>query len=213
MKKRKKYFGKNTIPKIFFALGAATIAFGGFQFLVGNTYGAMLFGAIGAFLIFIKTELQLSDKQIDALVQESQDEYLEEHIKGKLIGKQELNPKDFTLFSGYIRDGNDVSFKSCRDGKMRTSKYYVTAISANKNECTVSAKIYDMFSKETPEDEFIFTRGASEIRFEKKETEFPKGNYECVLRTVQGSTEKEIRFYLPTGDFLVEQIIEKLEAL
>lgn len=213
MKKRRKYFENRSLPKILLVISVAAIAFAGFQFMVGNTYGAMFFGVIGAFLLFLRSEIQLSDKQIDAIMQASKDEFAEEHIKGKVIGKQELNPKDFNIFSGYIRDGEDVRFKSCRDGKMRTSKYYVTAITANKNECTVISAVYDLFSEQSPEDAMIYTRGTKDIRFDKKETEFPKGNYECNLSVTQGSTENEQRFYLPTGDFLVDQLIESIEAL
>ena len=214
MKKKKKniyenYFGRN-IARIIYVISWSLLVYGAFNVVVGNSYWGAIYCTIGVLPFFLTYHKQVSDKSIDELVNKSVEDYLENNIKGKMIGKRELNPADFSVFSGFIRDSGDVRFKSCRDGKVRTSKYYVTAISVSKTECIVSSTLYDLLSDELPIESFIIAKGSDEVKFDKKETEFPKGNFECSLSIVKDSKKVENIFYLPDGDYLAGQIIGKI---
>ncbi len=210
--KYEKYFGRN-ISRIIYLISCGLLGYGAFNIVVGNSYWGAIYCAIGVIPYFIVSHKQVSDKHIDELVNTSVETYLGNHIKGKTINKKELNPDDFSTFSGFIRDDGNVRFKSCGDGKIRTSKYYVTTISVTKKECIVSMSTYDLIAEKNCHSEVVVVKSEDKVAFIKKEIEFPKGNYECTLSFEQNSEPKEIKFYLPTGDYLVGQIIEKITAL
>lgn len=217
MEKKKKnkyerYFGKN-IARIVYLISCGLLLYGGFSIVVGNSYWGAVYCVIGLLPFFLVSHLQVSNKQIDEIVETSAETYLDKHIKGVVINKRELDPADFATFSGFIRDSGDVRFKSCRDGKMRTSKYYVTAINVTKHECAVSMTTYDLINETNCVIEPIVVRAEEKVSFTAKEIEFPRGNYECTLIYHQNDEEKELRFYLPTGDYLVGQLIEKMSEL
>lgn len=215
MKKKnmyEKYFGKN-IARIVYLISCGLLIYGCFNVLVGNSYWGAIYCVIGVVPFFFVYHKQVSDKHMDELVDKTKEEYLDKNIKGKTINKQELNPSKFSTFNGFIRDAGNVRFKMCRDGKMRTSKYYVTALSINRDECIVSMSTYDLIKEETRHSEIVIVTPENKVNFAKKEIEFPKGNFECTLTYLLNSEEKEIKFYLPTGDYLAEQLMEKIAAL
>ncbi len=212
MEKKKKnkyerYFGRN-IARMVYLVSCGLLLYGGFNIVVGNSYWGAVYCMIGILPFFLVWHVQVSDKHIDELVEASAGSYLDKHIKGKTVNKRELNPAEFAIFSGYIRDSDDVRFKSCRDGKMRTSKYYVTAIKVTKQECAVSMSTYDLIKGTNCVKEPIVVKSDEKVGFTAKEIEFPKGNYECTLTYCQNAEQKEMKFYLPTGDYLVRQLID-----
>lgn len=207
--KYERYFGKN-IARIVYLVSCGLLLYGGFNIVVGNSYWGAIYCVIGLLPFFIFSQMQVSNKQIDEVVEASAESYLEKHIKEKVVNKRELNPADFVVFKGFIRDSGDVRFKSCRDGKMRTSKYYVTAINVTKQETAVSMTTYDLINETDCTIDPVVVKSNEKVSFTAKEIEFPKGNYECSLVYNQNAEQKEIKFYLPTGDYLVGQLIEKI---
>lgn len=181
--------------------------------MVRNPYGASLFCIIGVIPFFFTVHLQVTNKSIDEKVEKTRKEYTKKYIEGKTAGKRELAPTEFTAFSGYFWDKSGVRFKACSDKKLRTSKYYVTAVSANKKDCCVSTTEFNLLSEEEPQERFISVFNTDKISFEAQETEFPKGNFQCTLRAVNDSETKELQFYLPKGDYISEQIIEQISSL
>ncbi len=203
------YFGKN-IPRIIFLISCCILGFGGFNYAVGNSYGASIFCMIGVVPFFFTVHLQVTNKSIDDKVEKTRKEYAKKYIQGKTAGKRELAPAEFTAFSGYFWDKSGVRFKSCNDKKLRTSKYYVTAISLTTKECFVSTTEFNLLSEEAPQERFVAFDKGEEISFQTKEAEFPKSNFLCTLSAVNNGEIKEFCFYLPKGDYLAEQLIEKI---
>lgn len=212
MKKKniyEKYF-ENNIARIVYLISCGLLLYGGFNIVVGNSYWGAIYCVIGVVPFFMVYHKQVSDKHIDELVEKSAEKYLDENIKGKIINKQELNPDDFLTFSGFIRDNGNVRFKSCRDGKMRTSKYYVTAVTIDKKRCMISTTVYDLISDETPIEQFVHITASEFVELTTKESELPKGNFECTLHFENNSDKKEFKFYLPSQDYVAQQFIEKI---
>ncbi|MBQ3230723.1 MAG: hypothetical protein IJB49_06855 [Clostridia bacterium] len=204
-----KYFNTSASSVVFtvmYFLGCAIAAFGLFNIIVGNPYGGVMFLIIGAIPVFISSQFRVSDKRFDEMVGAKHEEYLENHIKGKTVGKTMLEPADFSLFEGFIRDDASVRFKSCRDGKIRTTKHFVTAFSINDDGCFVSTTVYDFLSDEEPKEQFFAVLKDEKFEFTKEAVDFPNGNLKCSLKTEGG----ELTFWLPGNDFLVEQLIEKI---
>lgn len=125
------------------------------------------------------------------------------------MGKSTLDAKDFSVFKGFIYEGENNRFKSGSDGKLRTSKFYITAISAEKKDCKIFTTVYDLLSNNNPADAYIFTRGADEVRLSREATEFPKGHNKCTLTVTRRGESEEIIFFLP-DDALAEKLIEKI---
>ncbi len=204
-----RYFGSNIARKLYllgFGMMVVGLAVAYFYWVV---YG-MPITVIGLVLFFASSALQISDKDMDTKVAEDVNKYVKEKIDGRTIGKETLDGRDFSVFYGYIRENGGVRFKSGSDKKLRTSSYYVTAISAKKNDCKVFMTVYDLLSPETPNDQMIFTKGADEIAFEKEAIEFPKGNFRCKLRVDRKGETEEMIFFLP-DDALAERLLEKFK--
>lgn len=217
MKKKKKnnyerYFGKN-ITRIIYLIACGMLLYGAFNILVGNSYWGAIYCTVGVLPFLFLSHLQVSDKNVDEVVENSVETYLDEKVKGKIIDKKELNPSDFTVFSGFIRDSGEVRFKSCRDGKLRTSKYYVTALSYTKQDCIVSMTTYDLISESYSEIDLIRVKTEEIISFKAEETAFPKGNYFCTFVYERDGEKHNLEFYLPTEDYMVAQLIEKFTSI
>lgn len=204
-----KYFGNNIMRKVYVA-GIALIAVGlivAFAYWAG--YGIPI-AAIGVILFFISSSMQVSDRDIDQKVNSDMESYIKEKIDGRTFGKEILKGSDFSVFSGFIRESNNVRFKSGRDGRMRTSSYFVTAIYAEKGDCKVFTTVYDLLGVEAPVDLFISTTGADRIEFKRDATEFPKGNFKCDLKVERNGKTEELVFFLP-DDALVDKLVEKIK--
>lgn len=183
---------------------------GAFNYAVGNSYGASILFVTGGIPIFFTVHKQVTNKSIDEKVYKTEKEYAEKHIKGKLVGRRELAPADFTSFSGYIWDNSGVRFKLCSDKKLRTSKFYVTAASASHKEIIISSSTYNLLTDEKSQEQYIVIGKDDAFSFQAKDTEFPKGNVECVITPEENTGKAEVCFFLPKGDYLAEQIIEKI---
>ena len=202
-KKYIKYFGAN-IARIIYCIGSVLACFGVFCMLFSHRGLGFLACLIGVPLFFITSAIQASDKDIDKLVSDAMESYKEEKIKGKVIGKETLDESKFSLFSGFIRDSGDVRFKSGRDGKLRTSRYYVTAISAERSGSVVFTTVYDIISGEV-KDYMISTKDAESVEFTKEAVEFPHGNFFCRIKTLKEEASEALEFYLP-ADALADKL-------
>ena len=203
-----KYFGRN-LARIFYLIGVGFLGFGVFQVIMGNSYGGVIFCAIGVVIFFLTSHKQVSDKHIDELVQRYEENYIHENIDGKVFGKETLDGRDFSVFSGFIRDSGEVRFKAGSDQKIRTSRFYVTAISSKNNDFKVITTIYDILSGEEPISKSFFSKGEEAIEFSKTVIEFPRGNYQCVIKKTVDDTSEEFIFYMP-DDALADKLTEKL---
>lgn len=199
-----KYFGRN-IARIFYLISVGFLGFGAPHVVFGNPFIGMFFCTIGVVIFFLTSHKNVSDKHIDELVSKYQESYIINKIDGKSHGKEILNGKDFSVFSGFIRDSGEVRFKSGSDQKIRTSRFYITAISAKKNDFKVYTTVYDILSQTEPLDKSFFIKTEDITEFLKEEVQFPRGNYKCTLKTA----EQEFVFYIP-NDALADKLISKL---
>lgn len=203
------YFGKN-IPRIIFLIACGIMFLGAFNYFVGNLYGASIFCVIGGILIFFTIHKQISNKTIDEKVSKTEKEYAAKYLRGRVVGKRELAPTEFSTFKGYIRDSAGVRFKVCSDKRLRTSKFYVTAISVTSKEIIISGSTFDLISEEKSDEQFVVLNKNKQFSFQTEEPEFPKGNVKCLIKPLSESDGKEISFYLPKEDYLAEQTIAKI---
>lgn len=204
-KRFERYFGSNIGRKIYIA-SIAVIAFGlilGWAYWWG--YGVPI-AAIGVAGFFVSYGIQVSDKDVDEHVANTVDAYAKEKIEGKTFGKGKYKSEDFSTFFGYIRNDSKTRFVAGSDGRIRTSKYYVTAISADNNQFTVFTSVYDLLSNEPPIEDMMTTKGAENIEFSTENTDFPSGNKKCTLK----ADDKELVFYLP-NDALADKLIAKIK--
>jgi hypothetical protein len=208
-KKYEKYFGKNII-RIIYVIGVALCFLGVFNLLLANPFFGAIFVTIGVITFFFTSHKQASDKDIDALLSKTQEEYRKAKIEGQVFEKEELNPSQFSVFGGFIRDSGEVRFKAGRDQKIRTSRFFVTALSVEKNDCKIFTTIYDIISGESVFDECLFTKGADKVEFSKEKIEFPRGIYKCTVKTERNGETNALSFYLP-DDALADKLTEKIK--
>ena len=208
-KKYEKYFGRN-VARIIYLIGVALCFLGVFNLLLGNPFYGAIFATIGVIVFFLTSHKQASDKDIDALLSKAQEEYHKAKIEGQVFEKTELDPSQFSIFGGFIRDSGEVRFKAGRDQKIRTSRFFVTALSVEKNDCKIFTTIYDIISGEAVFDESLFTKGADKVEFSKEKLEFPRGIYRCTVKTEKNGESDEFSFYLP-DDALADKLTKKIK--
>ena len=208
-KRFEKYFGSNIARKIYIT-GIALIAVGvAVAFFYWAGYG-ILIAAVGVILFFISSSMQVSDKDLDDKMTSAMAEYAKEKIDGRVMGKQKLDARDFSVFCGYIRESGNVRFKAGSDGKIRTSNYFITAIYAEKDDCRIFTTVYDLLSDKPPVDKMIYTQGAEKIEFSHQPTEFPKGNFKCNLNIIRNGESENLEFFIP-DDALADKLIAKIK--
>ncbi|MBR4278630.1 MAG: hypothetical protein IKT34_00500 [Clostridia bacterium] len=207
-KKLDKYFGNNVGRKVYIA-SLAVIAVG---FAVGALYWwgyGLPIAAVGVLGFFISSGIQVSDKDIDEQVSASVSEY-NSRLDGMTFNKNTLDARDFSYFYGFIREDNETRFNSGTDGRLRTSKYFVTAISENGKALTIFTTVYDLMTGKTVHDGAITTSGAIKTDFSFVETDFPKGNKKCTLDVYSSRDEKSTLLFFVPNDALADKFIAKL---
>ncbi len=207
-KKFDKYFGNNIARKIYIA-GIILIGIG---IIIAYAYWAgygIPIAALGIIAFFATSSFQVSDRDIDEQVASSEAVFLKNEVEGKSIRKENLILEDFSVFSGYICD-SETRFKAGSDGKIRTSKYFITAICEKNKHHVVATSVFDLLSNKPANAEIITTKDADLIKVTTIPTEFPKGNLKCTLSIMRSETEEKYDFYL-SDDALAEQFIAKMK--
>lgn len=210
MKKRfDRYFGNN-IGRKFYIASLAFIVIGviiGYAYWWGYGMPLMVLGVIG---FLVSSGIQVSDKDVDEHIQNTLETY-KEKLNGRAFGKETLDSRDFSYFYGFIREDAHTRFVSGRDGKVRTSKYYITAISAKPHNAKVFTVTYDLLSNENePNDSFISTNGAHSLELASENLEFPAGNKKCTLTVGTETTQNEtFTFYVP-NDALADKLLDTI---
>ncbi len=202
-----RYFGFNVARKIYLAC-LALIAIGMAIGYLYWWYYASPFVVIGVIGFFICYGIQVSDKDVDEHIQKTVEDF-KKSIDGRPIGKGVTDVRNFSVFQGFLREDGETRFKSGADGKLRTSKYYVTAVNAEGKDISVFTAHYDLFSEEAPNDAFITTKGADSIEFSKEIIEFPGNSRKCTLKVMRNGVEDELTFFLP-NDAFADKLISKL---
>ena len=202
-----RYFGSNIARKIYVAC-LALIAIGAVIGYAYWWYYAAPFVITGAIGFFICYGIQVSDKDIDEHIQKTVEDF-KHNIDNRAIGKDVTDVRNYSIFQGFLREDGETRFKAGRDGKLRTSKYYVTAVCSEGKNITVFTAHYNLFSDEVPNDSFITTKGADEISFNREIIEFPGKNRKCTLKVTKCDVEESLVFYLP-DDALADKLIAKL---
>ena len=209
-KKYSRYFGKN-IARIIYTVSCGLLGYGCFNIVVGNSYWGMIYCLLGIIPFFVTYSMQVSDKTIDELIETRIEKFKEERLKDIVVGKTEIANDKFSTFSGFIRDGGDVRFKRGRDEKIRTSRYFITAVSVDKKEFTVITSVYDMLSDERT-DKLISSIDTEIKAFSKESIDFPQKLNKCKLIAVIDGSDTELEFYLP-ADALADKLIEKINGI
>ena len=166
---------------------------------------------IGLIPFFLTSHIQVSDKAIDELIETRIEKFKEERLKDIVVGKTEITSDKFSAFSGFIRDGGDVRFKRGRDEKIRTSRYFITAVAVDKKEFTVVASVYDMLSDERT-DKLISSIDTEIKAFSKESIDFPQKLHKCKSIAVIDGSDTELEFYLP-ADALADKLIVKIDGI
>lgn len=209
MKKRfERYFGSN-VGRKFYVASLALIAVGaivGYAYFWG--YGMPLI-AVGVIGFLVSSGIQVSDKDVDEHIANTVAAY-KERFDGRTVGKETLDARDFSIFHGFIREDNETRFKAGSDKRVRTSKYFVTAISAENKNCKVITTVFNLLSDDEPNDSSIFTKGADETEFACETVEFPAGNKKCTLKATKDGKTEELVFFVP-NDALADKLIEKMK--
>ncbi len=206
MKKRfDRYFGNN-IGRKFYVASLVAIAVG---FIVGYSfwwgYGMPLIG-LGVIGFLVSSGIQVTDKDVDERIMNTIEEF-KSRIDGRVIGKETLDSRDFSYFYGFIREDSQTRFIAGRDGKVRTSKYFITAISAKPKNAKIFSITYDLLSEETPNESFISTNGAYSIELTSENIEFPAGNKKCRLYVAMNEEKGEtLEFFVP-NDALADKLL------
>ena len=206
-KRLARYFGKN-ITRVIYVISCALLGYGCFNIVVGNSYWGLIFCMIGLIPFFLTSHIQVSDKSVDELIETRIEKFKEERLKDIVVGKTEIANDKFSTFSGFIRDGGDVRFKRGRDEKIRTSRYFVTAVAVDKKEFTVVTSVYDMLSDERT-DKFVSSIDTEIKAFSKESMDFPQRLHKCNLVAVIDGSNSEFEFYLP-ADALADKLIESI---
>lgn len=209
-KRYARYFGKN-IVRIIYAVSCGLLCYGCFNIVVGNSYWGLIYCMIGLIPFFLTSHIQVSDKAIDELIETRIEKFKEERLKDIVVGKTEITSDKFSTFSGFIRDGGDVRFKRGRDEKIRTSRYFITAVAVDKKEFTVVTSVYDMLSDERT-DKFVSSIDNEIKEFSKESMDFPQKLHKCRLLTVIDGEKQEFVFYLPS-DALSDKLIVKIDGI
>lgn len=209
MKKRfDRYFKKNIARKLYI-VSIALIAIGAIVgFLYWWRYGMppMIIGVLG---FFITSGIQVSDKDVDECVENSIEE-LKMQINGKQIGKETLDSKDFSFFKGFIRTDSETYFVAGSDGRIRTSKYFITAMSSNNKSAKVFSVIFDLLSEDKPNIDHINLNIDQNVDLSVEELDFPSGIKKCELTVGGNDGNKSFIFYLP-NDALADKHLENIK--
>lgn len=207
MKKKnylERYFNTKIWNILYFS-GFGVIAAGAaVAYLYWGFLGLCIVG-VGVVMFLLSTSFRITEKDIDACVAETKENYGRDMINGKYAGKRELNAKDFKYFSGFIRDKANVRFKSGRDGKIRTSRYYITAICVDAGGFVAQCSIYDLFGREKREDSFIALRKGQDMNLTAEKAELPRGNVKYTA--ADGSV-----FWL-ADDALADDLISRIRRI
>ena len=202
-----RYFGSNIGRKIYIA-SLALIAIGvviGYGYWWGYGFPFIIVGAAG---FFISYGIQVSDKDVDEHSNVTIEEF-KKRIDGRQLDKDILDVRNFSVFYGFLREDGETRFKSGQDGKLRTSKYFITAISADSKSFTAFTAYYDLFSDETPNDILITTKGADSTEFSREIIDFPSKNRRCTLKVTKNGSTEEFTFYVP-DDALADKLVSRL---
>ena len=204
MKKRfDRYFGNNIGRKLYIA-SLALIAVGviiGYFYFWG--YGMPL-AALGVIGFLVCSGIQVTDKDIDEHIENALEEF-KKRIDGRVLGKKTLDARDFSYFCGFLREDSQTRFVSGRDGKVRTSKYFITAISASRNGSVIFSAVCDLLAEnEIISESFIETNGSEKADLATEVLEFPAGNKKCTLTVNDGET---LLFYVP-NDALADKLLD-----
>ena len=203
-----RYFGKNIGRKIY-VISIGLVAFGlifGAVYWWGYGIPIAIIGVIG---FLVSSGIQVSDKDIDEHILESVEKY-KKNIDGRTLGKETLDVRNFSFFYGFIRDDAATRFVAGRDGSVRTSKYYITAMSVEKNDCKVFTSIFDLLRDETVSEQTFSIKGAVNTKLSTESIDFPRGNRKCTLITEKDGSTEEFIFYLP-NDALADKLLEKIK--
>ncbi len=209
-KRYARYFGKN-ITRVIYVISCGLLGYGCFSIVVGNSYWGMIFCMLGIIPFFLTSHIQVSDKAVDELIETRALQFKSERLKNLVIGKTEVDEEKFSTFSGFIRDGGDVRFKRGRDEKIRTSRYFITAVMVDKKEFAVLTSVYDMLSDERT-DKLISSLDTEIKAFSKESVNFPQKLHKCKLVSVIDGSDTEFEFYLP-ADALADKLIEKIGGI
>lgn len=206
-----RYFGKNVLSKLY-TLGIALVAIGVVVLFAYNPFFGVPIAAIGVLIFFITSAFKVSDGDIDAFVAKCAEEYGEKNIDGKTVGKKVLEAKDFSVFYGFFADSSNTRFKSGRDGRVRTSKFFITAISVSKGEAHIFSSLYDILDEGKEAKSELHIGQNDEISLKKVDLEFPHGISAIELNASGEGGSKAINFYLP-DDALADQLVDKISKL
>lgn len=206
-KRYARYFGKN-IVRIIYAVSCGLLGYGCFNIVVGNSYWGLIYCMLGLIPFFLTSHIQVSDKSVDELIETKAEQFKSERLQNVVIGKDEIPKEKFSVFSGFIRDGGDVRFKRGRDEKIRTSRYFITAVAVDKKDFSVLTSVYDMLSDERT-DKSISSIDTEIKAFSKESVDFPQRLHKCNLAAVIDGSDSEFEFYLP-ADALADKLIESI---
>lgn len=205
-----RYFGNN-LATVLYIVSIAMIVVGllGVFFRYFILYAGIL-AVLGIVLFFITVRLKITDSDYDGVVNASVDSYRGKHLSDVIINRKKADPESFDLFTGYLYDRPGTLRKQGKDGKMRSSRYYITALKANRAGFIVSSSEYDTL---TGDESHRLVHAEPGVSFT---LEHPAdkllGDRRYVLRFADDGAEPDFVFHLP-DDALADEKVKAIEEL
>lgn len=210
-KNMNRYFGNN-LATVFYVLSFAMMAIG----LVGVFLGYFYFYAgclalIGVVLFFITVRMKITDKDYDEVMSRSVSQYKEKYLEDKMINRKKVEPETVDLFYGYLFDQAGLKRKLGKDGKMRSSRYYITAVRVNRTGFLISYSEYDTLTGDESH-QFIYAEPENDVSLERPREKPALGDSRYVIHIGGEKEETVLVFHLP-DDALADEKLKAIEDL
>ena len=210
-KTMERYFGNN-LATVFYIISGFLIAAG----LIGIFFRFYIIicaavTIVGIILFFITIRMKITDKDYDEPLNKSADSYKKEHIENYSINRKPLDPETFDLFYGYLFDQPGIKRKVGKDGKMRSSRYYVTALHADRNGFVIFYSEYDNLDGHE-EHRVIHAHTGDQVSVERPSEKPVFGDFRYTISVQSAEEAASLSVHLP-DDALVDEKLSLIEAL
>ena len=206
-----RYFGNN-LATVFYLISGFLIA-GGlvgifFRFYIVPCAAVTIVGIV---LFFITFRMKITDSDYDESLNKSIATYKTDHVANQVINRKHVDPEPYDLFYGYLFDQPGLKRKVGKDGKPRSTRYYIAALYADRVSFGISYSEYDVL---TDDEKHVFIHGeqGDAVKLEKPAEKPAIGDYRYVLQLTKGTDEQTLVFHLP-DDALVDEKMKLIGSL
>ena len=206
-----RYFGNN-LATVFYLISGFLIA-GGligifFRFYIVPCAAVTIVGII---LFFITIRMKITDKDYDESLNKSVAAFKNERVATQIVNRKPVDPEPYDLFYGYLFDQPGLKRKVGKDGKPRSTRYYISALYATRTSFGICYSEYDVLTGEE-KNTFIHGEKGDTVRLERPADKPAMGDFRYVLHLTKEADEQTLVFHLP-DDALVDEELNLIESL